>query len=325
MGGIPSWVLPGAGLDFNFSNGLYFGGGPSSLTVTRASTNATDLLTTSASGYAYQTYGANLPRLSPNSGGLLVEEARTQLLAAPTVPATQTTASLGANTYTLWVNGSGSATSSAGTATITGAGVATNGTPNIFTVTVAGTVVVTVAGSLNAFQLEAGTWGTSFITTQAARNQDTINILFAPTSLSQYTLYAQGIPFAPVAFASNQTMVVLSDGTNNNRVQIFRQSADGKGNFAIVSGGVGGVAPFPNVVQSQNTSTKAAFSLQTSSLEWAADNGTALSHAAATLPVSITALNVGTQPNTVLPWNGSITRIAVLNNFIGASVAALTT
>lgn len=60
--------------------------------------------------------------------------------------ATQTTPSLAPGTYTIWCEGAnGSITVSAGTATISGAGTATPGSPVTFTVLTAGTVVLTVA------------------------------------------------------------------------------------------------------------------------------------------------------------------------------------
>jgi len=164
---VPGWVLPGATVDLDFANGRYFGGTLTSLlSITRAS-NATDLLPSSASGYAYNTFSSNILAISPTFG-LLIFEARTNLLLNSNAPATQTTASLGTGTYTLWCNGSGSVLASGGTATITGAAPATNGSPNTFTVTVAGTVTATVTGLLNAFQLESGAFGTSFIVTAGA-------------------------------------------------------------------------------------------------------------------------------------------------------------
>lgn len=117
--------------------------------------------------------------------GYLREGARTQYLGVTASPATQTTASLGTGTYTLWVVGTGSATSSAGTATITGGGAATAGSPNTFVVTGAGTVTVTVAGTVTFFQLENGAFPSSRIDnagaagTSATRNADSLTY---PTS-----------------------------------------------------------------------------------------------------------------------------------------------
>lgn len=78
------------------------------------------------------------------------------ILTTTGTPATQTTPYLDTGTYTLHVDGSGSALASGGTATITGASSASNGVDNTFTITVAGTVTVTVTGTLTFFQLERG-------------------------------------------------------------------------------------------------------------------------------------------------------------------------
>jgi hypothetical protein len=179
-GGVPAWVLRANGIPANaqlgFSIGQYYGCTLAScISVTRASAK-TDLLPSSASGLAYNTFGNNVPAITPGLG-ILIEEARTNQLLNSTVPATQTTGSLAATAQTLWVNGSGSATLSNGTATGC-TGTATNGSPVTFTPT-AGTCVVTVTGSLNAFQLEAGSFGTSLIVTAgttAQRNADGILI-----------------------------------------------------------------------------------------------------------------------------------------------------
>jgi hypothetical protein len=122
-------VVPALQIDLNFATATHTGCASlaACLTVARAS-NATDLLPTSASGYAYNTYANNVLAVSPGKG-LLSFPAATNLLLNSTAPATQTTVSLANGTYTLWVNGAGSATMSAGTATGCGTGVATNGSP----------------------------------------------------------------------------------------------------------------------------------------------------------------------------------------------------
>ena len=79
-----------------------------------------------------------------------------QYLTTPSTPANQTTASLGTGFYTLEMIGAGSVAISAGTATITGAGSATEGTPVIVEVTGAGTVNVVITGVCTRFQLYSG-------------------------------------------------------------------------------------------------------------------------------------------------------------------------
>lgn len=80
----------------------------------------------------------------------------------PTTPATQTR-TLSAGTYTLSISGTGSITSSAGTAVGSGFGAATDGTPNTFVVSTGGTVVFTVAGTPTYAQVELGSFPTPFI------------------------------------------------------------------------------------------------------------------------------------------------------------------
>jgi hypothetical protein len=110
----------------DFANQQYYGCSPTGcLSISRAS-SGTNLLPSSASGFSYSTLGTNVLRITPTLG-LLIEEPRTNQLLNSTAPATLTTGSLANGTYTLWVNGSGSATMSAGTATGCGTGTATNG------------------------------------------------------------------------------------------------------------------------------------------------------------------------------------------------------
>ncbi|MDD3885176.1 MAG: hypothetical protein PHW66_09655 [Gallionella sp.] len=113
--------------------------------------------------------------------GSVVEAAATQYLGVTGTPATQTTASLGTGTYTLWCEGTGSCIASAGTATITGAAAASAGAPDQFEVTVAGTVTVTVTGSLTTFNLTNTPYQTSYILnagaagTSTTRNKDVLD------------------------------------------------------------------------------------------------------------------------------------------------------
>ena len=82
----------------------------------------------------------------------------TQYLANPTSPVNQTAGTLGTGNYTLWIRGTGSVAVSANTATITGAGSATEGTPFHFEVTVAGTVDIAITGDCDVFQLTDTVW-----------------------------------------------------------------------------------------------------------------------------------------------------------------------
>lgn len=174
--------------------------------------------------YGFQTFAANTLRVTPGKG-FRYETARTNLLfpslsttGFPITTTPQTTGSLATGIYCLWVNGTGSAKVTAGTATINnfispavatysppaglqpldlpGSGnfTAVQGTPIYFNVAIAGTVTVTVTGALTAYQLEKGNYGTSLIVTTTATlarpGESTATIL---------NLYAKGIGTAASA------------------------------------------------------------------------------------------------------------------------------
>jgi hypothetical protein len=235
-----------ATLDVDFTTGSYLGvSGASAFTVARTGVSTSSLYTDST-GSTYTSFPANVMRIVSGSG-LLIEEARTQYLGATDAPATQTTASLGTGTYTLWVIGSGTATSSAGTATITGGGAASAGTPNTFTVTVSGTVTVTVSGSLTRFQLENGSFATSYIPnpgaagTTAARAADAVSLQSTNFS-SWYTNAVAGTLSVDIRQAIRNTGVnryiaAISDNTANNRASIFGQTDGFSVQFRLSNGG----------------------------------------------------------------------------------------
>lgn len=321
-GPAPFWVLRGQGvpasIDFDFQGGRYYhskaasGAGPGQLvTVVRAS-SGTDLLPTSASGAAYSTFTNNVARITPGTG-LLVEGARTNQLLNSTAPVTQTTGSLANATYTLWVNGAGSATMSAGTATGCGTGAATQGTPVSFTTTgAAGTCTVTVAGALNAFQLEAGTFGSSLIVTAGAtatRAADSITVTNFPIFGTTYSLFGKGTPYAPTGFTSNQLLLQVSDGTNNNRALIFRLNASGNAAAQTITGGVQ-TSMLPGVAWAAGASGKLSVGVQDAAAG-TSFNGGAVAAGAGTLPVGpLTIISV----STALAWYGEIERFALWPN-----------
>ena len=225
---------------------------------------------------------------------------------------TQTTASLGTGTYTLWVNGSGSATSSAGTATITGAGAATNGTPNVFVVTVAGTVTITVSGSLNAFQCELGTFGTSFIITAGAtatRAADVITLTTPPTFGSAYSLFAQFTPQAPAASLGIQFAVQVDDGTATNRVFLRREPTTGNATWR----GIGGTG-WNTSINGQATNVRAKIAGAAAAGDQASysTNGTLMgTAAAAVLPLGLITVRISSDATGVNSLNGFLERIAI--------------
>lgn len=245
--GAPAWVLPGfaanGGIDCYFAKALYYPSAAAcALTVTRATTNgtATDLLPTSLAGASFNAFGNNVARLTPGVG-ILIEEARSNFLTNSTAPATQTTGSLNTGTYTLWVNGPGSAIGTAGTGVGCPVTTATQGSPISFTITVAGTCVVTVVGSLNAFQLELNPGAVSNPTslivtagTTGARGADIVSLTTVPTFGSSYSTFFSGIPNSPMTFATGQGGLDLN-GSSTDRSELNRQATSGDPNVVGAS------------------------------------------------------------------------------------------
>lgn len=119
--------------------------------------------------------------------GQIVESVgATNVLLNSFAPATQTVSVSDATTYTLSVYGSGSAEITAG-----GSGTATDGSPLTFT-TAGTSVTVTVTGTLDVFQLEAGSEATSPIKTTGSAVTRTADAVNANTSFAEQYDPAQG-------------------------------------------------------------------------------------------------------------------------------------
>ncbi|HWB50177.1 MAG TPA: hypothetical protein VG651_13785 [Stellaceae bacterium] len=305
--GAPGWVMPGASLDFDFQNGRYwqsrFGcrSPRACLTVTR-STPETSLLPTSAAGATYLTFAGNTAAIVPGVGIQLYEQGHSNFLLNSTAPATQTTASLPAGSYTLWVNGTGSATSAPGSATGSGFGTATNGSPNSFTLTGAGTVVVTVSGPLNAFQLENGTFGTPLIVTGgaiAARDGDKVFVNGFSSASPSFTAFVSGTPYAPAAYATVQTPLQIDPGNNGPpRYDFDRQAGTGVDPSQVT---VWDTGQFGKTLLSVTYPAKAAFVFNGGAVNPSFGVSSAFNPAR---------LVIGANGNFVHQWNGIVARVA---------------
>jgi hypothetical protein len=188
------------------------------ITVNRASIETTGLYT-DAPGSTYTTCASNVPCFEPS--GLMVFQNATNYLLNSDSPATQTTTSLAAGTYALWVIGTGSATPSAGTITgCTGFAATAAGTPTVFTCTGSGTVTVTVSGSLTRFQLENSSFATSYIPTTSApvtRLWDEVWM-----SITGAQPMSMATAYVPMGSGTNdtQTPLQLDIGNNNSRFDL---------------------------------------------------------------------------------------------------------
>lgn len=108
----------------------------------------------------YRTVPADVPAIGKH--GLFTDGAGTQYHVNPDNPQTQNI-SLPTGDFCLWIAGTGSAEIAANTATIDAGGTATDDSPVVFNVSGAGTVDVTITGTVEWCQLETGTFPSSRI------------------------------------------------------------------------------------------------------------------------------------------------------------------
>lgn len=212
------------------------------VTFTRASIG-----TRVTSAGVLETLGVDVPRftydpVSRRCLGLLVEESRANRLLNSATLSTQNV-TVTAVTHTLHFTGTGTVTlsgaSTAGPLVGTGTGEA-NRVSLQFTPS-AGTLTVTVSGTVSDAQLEIGSTPSSYIPTLGAivtRAADLVAISgsnFASFfNQPEGTLIAEGITSAST---TNPPLVELNDNTSSNRILIRRVSASNRAEHLTQAGG----------------------------------------------------------------------------------------
>lgn len=222
----PLWKTARAvpSLDLRFADNktlgdAYAGGNP--VTFTRAST-----ATFVGSDGLIQTATTNEPRFdhNPTTGeslGLLVEEARTNLLLNSATLSTQSvTVAAAANTLSFYGTGTVTLTGVSTAGPLVGTG-ANNRVSLTFTPTV-GVLVLTVSGSVTNAQLEAGAFPTSYIPTTGStvtRAADVASV--TGSNLSSWYNQNSGTIYAEyrISALALGTISSFDDGTTNNRWQ----------------------------------------------------------------------------------------------------------
>lgn len=274
------WPSAGAALDLDFINnqGYVYGQGIGRIQ---------DLLTISggAGGTVVDRTGvivsASAPRfefdpITSQALGLLVEEQRTNLLQNSTIDganlATQS-ATVTAQAYTLSFYGTGTVTlSGAATGAKVGAGAYPTRSTFTFTPT-AGTLTLTVAGTVPFAQLEAGSFATSYIPTptgQVTRTQDALSSLGAKFSdwwrgAQEGTLYTEGVSIATIGSTDSSLADINQNAQNNSFRDAFGLSGTTAGalrrSASAFSNSRGESVIFRNGVMYSNSVGTAATSL----------------------------------------------------------------
>ena len=287
--------------------------------------SATDLITFSRASSAtflgsnglLQTAANDVPRIEYDATGavkgLLIEEVRTNLLLNSGTLATQSV-TVSATGNTLSFTGTGTVTLS-GVSTagpLVGTGTGENNRVNLTFTPTAGTLTLTVSGTVTNAQLEAGAFPTSYIPTTGATATRAMDLAEIPTSAFGYNNDAGSIA---VEFKSNKPSsldygaFVLSDGAPYNRIVhsvitgTHRAASVNSGN-ADVNMAVGMNAPYELV--------KFAIGFSDNNFAASVNGATAVTDTSVTIPSGLSKLALGyfypTNPNSSL-INGHIKSI----------------
>jgi hypothetical protein len=281
----------------------------SRITFTRASTATY----TDASG-TIQTAAIDQPRWDYAGGvlcGLLIEETRINLLLNSTTLGTQGVA-VTAQAYTLSFYGTGTITKSgAATGALVGTG-ATQRVSQTFTPT-AGTVTCTVTGAVTNAQLEAGAFATTWVPTAGATATRAIDVCSMPTSGGWYNASAQTLLFEAMNIVPStgnyyETYGGISDGTTNNRIELYRDiTSNNIAGLATVSGS----AVFNQIIGAAipNAGFKVAMAVTSGRQSFALNGVFAGPTVSASVPSGATTLNIGNSPNGAACLDGYIRRV----------------
>lgn len=225
-------AVPAADIDLDFLSGAL----DPSITFARAS-----VATYFDSAGVMQTAAINAARfdydpvtLAPR--GLLIEDARTNVLLNSATLATQS-ATVTSVAWTLSFYGTGTITKSG---TATGALVGTGSAQRVsqtFTPT-AGSLTLTVAGSVTNAQLEAGLFATSYIPTAdtaMTRAVETASMPFVVAADTPVSVFAAGMVGGSNSLA-NQVLTQLDDGGSVNRTTLYRSTTGNAGALAGTAG-----------------------------------------------------------------------------------------
>jgi hypothetical protein len=318
QGGGVSFPRAGAILDLDFANGKYFYKGATYTTLDDlvAQTDFDFSRNTQAwNDDGSQSYNANVPRVIPGVG-FMAEEARTQYLSNPAVPATQTK-SLAAGNYCLFVKGSGSVTLSGGPT-----GVATEGAFVTFNLAATTSVTFTVAGSLTWMNCQNQLYPTSPILAATApftRLSDVLDHAADLSSLSAgYTLLIEGKTaqgYDPSAGNNSQNAAWYNGATD--RFNAARDRNTNTVSLAVIAGATGISTGFP---ASNSAPIKMAVRIKANDHAISVNGSDPAKVTNAGMP-SLTTGHIGRGAGSAQAWNGKMSRFSIVPAMVDADLS----
>jgi hypothetical protein len=288
---------------------------PAGLTFSRAS-GATDFTPTGQ----LETLAQNAPRfdfhpttLQPR--GLMIERPRTNLLLNAATLATQTV-TVTAVAHTLSFYGTGSVTlSGAASGVLNGTGAFPSRATLTFTPT-AGSLTVTVSGSVTFANLEAGGFASSFIPTTTVAATRATDLCLAPDLAAlgfnpqEGTVYAEFEPLAVPVSGNFPTLWQADAGNAANRIGAYYSAGPGQRlNMIMSSGGVAqGDTSSPNSYL-LGAVNKSAVAWATNDRAGCLNGGTVMTDLTAIIPTGLTTFRCGTGATGAEPLNGWLRRL----------------
>jgi hypothetical protein len=288
-------VLPRMALDF--TTALL----DARVTFTRTGNTAT---VTNSSGVIVGV-NANLPRFDfdPTTlvcKGLLIEEARTNVLLNSLIDGTSLTTQLvtvTAAARTLSFYGTGTVVlSGAHSATVVGTGAYPTRTTLTFTPS-AGSLTLTVTGTVQFAQLETGAFPTSYIPTEASQVTRTADVAtMTGTNFSDWFNATEGSFFiensySPTSLGNNGGRIAfrVSDGTVNNQMTVYNRNGTANGAVGLT----GGAVQFVNDGTAATGDTlKSVFTYKTNSINLYTNASSIFTDNVATIP-TVNSLSIG--------------------------------
>jgi hypothetical protein len=299
------------------------------LTLTRAQVSGVESSATGADGATLNLFGADVARFEGTARRLLIEGQRTNLLTGQDAPVTQNvTVAAAVHTLSFW--GTGSITlSGVHAATLSGTG-ANNRVTLSFTPT-AGTLTVTVSGTVTRAQLEAGAFASSYVRSssgQATRGADIVTATLASLGVGTggpiTVLVAGRLNESTAAFPR---VVEINDNSGNNVVGIWPQTGTTQLDLRVFRSSVETAAAIGSFTYGQMF--RVGFSIDAAGRA-IASNGATLSNALTGAVVPHTDIDLGNRADGARPMHGEILALRVLpyvlsDTDLAAAVAAMPT
>jgi hypothetical protein len=260
-------------------------------------------------GTTLTSYGTDVARITAASG-LLVEEARTNLFLNSAVGVTQS-CTVTAAAHTLSFYGTGTVTlsgvSTAGPLVGTGA---TDRVSLTFTPT-AGSLTLTVSGSVRYVNLELGSFATSAIVTAGSTVLRAVDVATVNT-LTPWFNAAEGtllVEFTPTRAAAGTTQYPagFDDGTVANIISVYFD-ATGQSFGFVSTASVQQVNSYSGVNLSNGVTAKLAFAYKLNDFAVSANGAAAVTDVLGTIP-TVTKLVIGNRSAGSRQYTGHIRRI----------------